>query len=197
MRLAQIQRSTTETEIEITLDLDGGGLYEVDTGCGFFNHMLELFARHGRFDLKLSVKGDVQVDYHHTVEDTGLALGRAFCEALGNHAGIARYGQMLLPMDEALVLVAVDMCGRAAPVLDLQIPAERVGDFDTELVAEFFTAFAREAGVALHIRRLAGTNSHHIIEAAFKGFARAMRQAVKMDADAPGEIPSTKGILRG
>ncbi len=195
MRLARMQRKTAETDIVMMLELDGGGLYEVDTGCGFLNHMLELFARHGRFDLKVSCKGDVQVDYHHTVEDTGLTLGRAFKQALGDCTGITRYGHMLLPMDEALVLAAVDVCGRGTLALDLQTPAERVGDFDTELVAEFFTAFVRESGVALHLRQLAGANSHHIIEAAFKGFARAMRQAVEINAEAPNEVPSTKGTL--
>uniref|UniRef100_S0DDV4 Imidazoleglycerol-phosphate dehydratase n=1 Tax=termite gut metagenome TaxID=433724 RepID=S0DDV4_9ZZZZ len=195
MRLARMQRKTAETEISMTLDLDGAGIYEVDTGCGFLNHMLELFARHGRFDLTVSCMGDVQVDYHHTVEDVGIVLGRAFAEALGDHTGIMRYGSMLLPMDEALVLVAADVCGRGTLVYDLQIPTERIGDFDTELVAEFFTAFARELGVALHIRQLAGANSHHIVEAAFKGFARAMKQAVEINVEAPDELPTTKGTI--
>jgi imidazoleglycerol-phosphate dehydratase len=194
-RIAKITRRTTETDITLTLNLDGTGQYEVDTGAGFLDHMLELFARHGRFDLAVSCKGDTRVDFHHTAEDVGICLGKAFAEALGEHRGIVRYGSFLLPMDEALVQVAVDLSGRASLNCDLSIPTPRVGDFDTELVEEFFLAFTRSAGATAHILQLAGTNSHHIIEAAFKGLARALTQACAIDPRAAGEIPSTKGII--
>ena len=187
MREASVARKTAETEIRLRLNLDGKGEYQVDTGCGFLNHMLELFARHGRFDLSVKCTGDTDVDDHHTVEDTGISLGCAFARALGDRRGVNRYGQRLLPMDEALALVAVDLSGRAF----------LVGTFDTELVKEFFLAFAREANVTLHIRALAGENTHHIIEAVFKGFGRAMREAVLIDPACAGEIPSTKGTLGG
>lgn len=195
MRTATVERNTNETQISLSLTLEGRGEYAVDTGCGFLNHMLELFTRHGRFDLKLHCAGDTQVDYHHTTEDIGIALGTAFKQAVGEGRGIVRYGSFVLPMDETLVLCAVDYSGRAYCDCRLEIPAQKVGDFDTELVGEFFEAFARSAGITLHLRRLAGVNSHHIIEAAFKGFARAMRQALAVDRDFIDEIPSTKGVL--
>lgn len=197
MRQWQITRRTTETDIALALQLDSAGRYELDTGCGFLDHMLALFARHGRFDLTVSCKGDTQVDDHHTAEDIGIALGQAFAGALGDKAGVGRYGQWLLPMDEALVLVAVDLSGRACLGYAADLPSQKVGTFDTELVKEFFLAFTRECGCTLHIRQLAGENTHHIIEAMFKGFGRAMRQAVAIDAALGGEIPSTKGTLGG
>ncbi len=195
MRISRQARKTTETDISLSLDIDGTGVYEIDTGCGFLNHMLELFTRHGRFNLSLTCKGDVQVDYHHTVEDVAIVLGKAFAEALGDRMGITRYGSMILPMDEALILAAVDISGRAVLGYGLAIPCQQVGDFDTELVKEFFLAFSRTIGAAIHLQQLAGENSHHIIEAAFKGFARAMAQAVKIDEEYALEIPSTKGVL--
>lgn len=195
MRNAAITRKTAETDITLTLNLDGTGEVSVDTGVGFLDHMLTLFARHGRFDLAVSCAGDTHVDDHHSVEDVAIALGAAFREALGDKRGIVRYGSMLLPMDEALVLVAADLSGRSTLRYNLTLPAQKVGTFDTELTEEFFLAFTRAAGVTLHLRQLDGTNTHHIIEAAFKGFGRALRQAVAMDPDAAGEIPSTKGVL--
>ena len=195
MRTAEIIRKTNETDIKIGLDLDGKGVSAVDTGCGFLDHMLTLFARHGRFDLTVRCAGDTQVDYHHTTEDIGIALGQAFMQALGEKRGIVRYGSMLLPMDETLVLCAVDLSGRAMLRYNLQIPAQKVGDFDTELGEEFFWGFVRSASATLHIRQLDGANSHHILEAAFKAFGRALRQAVSIDPDAADEIPSTKGSL--
>lgn len=194
-RTATITRNTEETDIELVLCLDGAGSYDIDTGCGFLNHMLELFARHGRFDLTVACRGDVQVDYHHTVEDIAIVLGRAFKQALGNCAGIYRYGQMILPMDEALILAAVDISGRAALGYTLEIPSEKVGDFDTELVQEFLLGFVRSLGCSVHVRQLAGNNSHHIIEGAFKALGRALAQAVAVDVDHAGEIPSTKGTI--
>lgn len=195
MRLARVQRATGETAINCTLEIDGGGVFEIDTGCGFLDHMLELFTRHGRFDLTLSCKGDVHIDYHHTVEDIGIVLGRAFSEALGDRAGIMRYGTVILPMDEALITAALDISGRGMLCYGLQVPAEKIGDFDTELVEEFFLAFAREMGITLHLRQLAGANSHHIVEGAFKAFGRALHMATDIDVDAPDEIPSTKGTI--
>lgn len=195
MRTASITRKTAETDITLTLRLDGTGRASVDTGVGFLDHMLTLFARHGRFDLTVTCRGDTQVDDHHSTEDIAIALGEAFREALGDKRGITRYGSMLLPMDEALVLVAADISGRGLLRCNLELPAQKVGTFDTELVEEFFIAFARTAGITLHLRQLDGTNTHHIIEAAFKGFGRAMRQAVSIDAAAADEIPSTKGVL--
>ena len=195
MRTAAITRTTAETDITLYLTLEGSGASTVDTGCGFLDHMLTLFARHGRFDLELSCKGDTYVDDHHSVEDIGIVLGQAFAQALGNKAGICRYGSILLPMDEALILCAVDISGRAMLRYDLDIPTQKVGTFDTELVKEFFWAFVRSAGVTLHLRGLDGENSHHIIEAAFKAFGRAMAQAAKQDPEYLGEIPSTKGVL--
>lgn len=195
MRRVEIERNTNETRIQMALNLDGSGRYQNDTGCGFLNHMLDLFARHGRFDLTVRCQGDMQVDAHHTVEDVGIVLGMAFKQALGDMRGITRYGSMLLPMDEALVLCAVDISGRAHLQYQAQIPSQKVGDFDTELAKEFFLAFCRSLNATLHIRQLDGENSHHIIEAMFKAFGRAMSQAVAMDERSAGEIPSTKGVL--
>ena len=195
MRTAEITRRTNETDVKLSLDLDGSGKSAVDTGCGFLDHMLTLFARHGRFDLTLSCKGDTNVDYHHTTEDVGIALGQAFADALGDKRGICRYGSTTLPMDEALIVTAVDLSGRAYLGYDLQIPTEKVGDFDTELTQEFFWGFVRSAAATLHVRQLAGSNSHHIIEGAFKSFGRTLRQAVAIDEAYRDEIPSTKGVL--
>ncbi len=195
MRNAQIDRKTTETDIALSVELDGTGIYDIDTGCGFLNHMLELFTRHGRFDITLRCNGDTYVDDHHTVEDIGIALGQAFSIALGDKKGIKRYGQCILPMDESLILTAADISGRGFLGYDLNIPTQKVGTFDTELVQEFWIAFARNACCTLHIRQLAGTNSHHIIEGAFKSAARSLREAVSIDSAAPDSIPSTKGLL--
>lgn len=195
MREASILRETAETKINLTLQLDGEGESHVSSGCGFLDHMLTLFASHGRFNLTLTCVGDTQVDDHHTVEDIGIALGQAFSKALGEKRGICRYGSMILPMDEALILSAVDLSGRGILCDALEIPTEKVGSFDTELVKEFWLAFVRNAGCALHIRQLAGENSHHIIEGAFKSVARSLRQAVAIDAAFADEIPSTKGVL--
>ncbi len=195
MRTVESNRKTTETDIKMKLNLDGTGVYEIKSGCGFLDHMLELFTRHGRFDLTVLCDGDVEVDFHHTVEDIGIVLGRAFLEALGDCRGIKRYGSFLLPMDEALVLVSLDISGRSGYYDGLAIPGYKIGDFDTQLVAEFFAAFCRAAGVTLHVRKLAGNNAHHIVEAAFKGFARAMKEAVSIDESAPDVIPSTKGTI--
>ncbi|MBE6584571.1 MAG: imidazoleglycerol-phosphate dehydratase HisB [Ruminococcaceae bacterium] len=195
MRAANIVRKTAETDIKLELTLDGGGKAEIDTGCGFLDHMLVLFASHGRFDLAVKCVGDVNVDYHHTVEDVGICLGQAFAQALGEKKGIERYGSMVLPMDEALILAAVDFSGRDYLAFDVEIPSIKVGDFDTELVEEFWLAFVRNADCTLHLRKLAGKNSHHIIEGAFKAAARAFRMAVKIDAERANEIPSTKGVL--
>ncbi len=195
MRNAQIDRKTTETDIALSVELDGTGIYDIDTGCGFLNHMLELFTRHGRFDITLRCNGDTYVDAHHTVEDIGIALGQAFSIALGDKKGIKRYGQCILPMDESLILTAADISGRGFLGYDLNIPTQKVGTFDTELVQEFWIAFARNACCTLHIRQLAGTNSHHIIEGAFKSAARSLREAVSIDSAAPDSIPSTKGLL--
>lgn len=195
MREAQITRNTKETQITLTLNLDGSGTYSIDTGCGFLDHMLELFAAHGSFDLTVTCKGDTKVDYHHTVEDVAIVLGKAFDQALGDRAGIIRYGSMILPMDEALILAAVDISGRAALGYALEIPAQKVGDFDTELVKEFMTAFSRALGAAVHVKQFAGENSHHIIEGAFKALARALKAAVAIDQRMNGRIPSTKGLI--
>lgn len=195
MRTAELTRTTAETDIRLTLALDGGGVSDVDSGCGFLDHMLTLFARHGRFDLTLRCKGDTQVDYHHTTEDIGIVLGSAFAQALGEKRGVRRYGSMLLPMDEALILCALDLSGRACLVYALAPPTQKVGDFDTELCEEFFQGFVRSAACTLHLRQLAGTNSHHIIEGAFKAFGRALREAVSVEEAWKDEIPSTKGML--
>ncbi len=193
-RTAEIARTTAETDISLSLALDGGAV-AVDSGCGFLDHMLTLFARHGRFGLTLRCKGDTNVDYHHTTEDVGIVLGQAFAEALGDKRGIRRYGSMLLPMDEALILCAVDLSGRAYLGYELNVPTQKVGDFDTELAKEFFWGFARSAACTLHLRKFAGENSHHILEGAFKAFGRAMREAVAIDDACRDEIPSTKGML--
>ena len=195
MRTAEIKRDTNETKITLTLNLDGSGISKISTGVGFLDHMLTLFARHGSFDLSVTCKGDVEVDDHHSTEDIGICLGSAFAEALGTMAGINRYGNIILPMDESLILCAADISGRSYLGYGLQIPTEKVGTFDTELVEEFFLAFTRKAGLTLHFQQLAGTNSHHIIEGAFKAFGRVMKQAVAVDPSLGGQIPSTKGVL--
>ena len=195
MRQSEISRKTGETDVKIRLDLDGTGEYAIDTGVGFLNHMLELFARHGRFNLQVTCKGDTWVDDHHSTEDIGIALGLAFDQALGDRKGITRYGSMLLPMDESLIESAVDISGRGMLAYGLDIPTEKVGTFDTELVEDFFQAFAQNARCTLHLRQMAGRNSHHIIEGAFKSVARSLRTAVKIDPDTADEIPSTKGVL--
>ena len=195
MRNAAVERKTNETDIRLTLALDGTGESRVVTGVGFLDHMLTLFARHGRLDLTVDCAGDTWVDDHHTVEDVGIVLGEAFARALGDKRGITRYGSALLPMDEALVLCAVDCSGRSLLRYGLTLNAYKVGTFDTELVEEFFLAFTRSAGVTLHLKQLDGSNTHHIIEAAFKAFGRVMGQAVSIDPKAADEIPSTKGVL--
>ena len=195
MRRAEIKRKTAETNIFVILELDGSGSSKINTGCGFLDHMLTLFAKHARFDLEVTCDGDVQVDYHHTVEDIGICLGMAFARAIDQKRGIRRYGDTLLPMDEALILSALDISGRGESYYELCIPTEKVGDFDTELCEEFWRAFARDAGITLHLRQLAGKNSHHIIEGAFKSVARSLRIAVSIDPDFAGDIPSTKGSL--
>lgn len=195
MKTAQINRKTLETDIQLTLNLDGSGKSVIHTGCGFLDHMLTLFASHGRFDLTVSCQGDTYVDDHHTVEDIGICLGKAFSEALADRRGITRYGNFLLPMDEALILTAVDISGRSCLCCQLEIPTEKIGTFDTELVEEFFLGFVRNCPMSLHIRKLAGSNSHHIVEGCFKSVARSLKAAVAMDASAAGQIPSTKGVL--
>ena len=195
MRTAELNRTTAETDIRLALNLDGRGNSEIETGCGFLDHMLTLFAKHGRFDLILTCRGDTYVDDHHTVEDIGIALGQAFATALGDKKGICRYGSTTLPMDESLILSAVDLSGRSYLGYGLEIPTEKVGSFDTELVEEFFLGFTRNAACNLHIRQLAGTNSHHIIEGTFKSVARSLKEAVAIDMAFADEIPSTKGVL--
>ena len=195
MRRKKIVRETKETKITLALEIDGTGAYEINTGCGFLDHMLELFARHGRFDLAIECEGDTQVDYHHTTEDIGIALGAAFRDALEDKRGINRYGSMLLPMDEALVLCAADISGRSCVRFDVCLPAPKVGDFDTELVQEFILALSREMGLTVHVKQLAGENTHHIIETVFKGLGRALRTACAIEEEYADEIPSTKGVL--
>lgn len=195
MRSTDITRDTKETQIRLTLNLDGTGKAQVDSGCGFLNHMLTLFAAHGSFDLTVSCKGDTDVDDHHTVEDLGIALGQAFTRALGEKRGITRYGQFFLPMDEALVLCAVDLSGRDCLVWALDLPAAKVGTFDTELGKEFWLGFVRNCPCALHFRQFSGENTHHILEAAFKGAGRALKAAVSIDPSHADDIPSTKGVL--
>ena len=195
MRNAEIKRKTAETDISLFIELDGKGKSEIASGCGFLDHMLTLFSSHSRSDLKLTCKGDTQVDYHHTAEDIGIALGSAIKKAIGDKKGINRYGSFILPMDEALIMCAIDISGRSHLSYSLEIPTERVGDFDTELVEEFFEALTREAGITLHVKKLDGKNSHHIIEGAFKAFARALRIAVAIDPTLGDEVPSTKGVL--
>lgn len=195
MREAEIIRRTAETDIRLKLKLDGTGASEIDTGCGFMDHMLTLFARHGRFDLQVKCVGDTHVDDHHSVEDIGICLGQAFAQALGDMGGICRYGSTILPMDEALLLTAVDISGRAHLSFDADTPSQKIGAFDTELVKEFWLGFVRKANVTLHIRKLAGENSHHIVEGMFKSAARTLRAACTVDPSLNGEIPSTKGVL--
>ncbi len=195
MRVSKIDRKTRETDISLRLDLDGTGKCNINTDCGFLNHMLELFAKHSRFDLDVTCKGDTEVDFHHTVEDVGIVLGQAISEALGDKRGITRYGSMILPMDETLVLTAMDISGRAYLNFDAEMPCQKVGEMDTELVEEFFWAFVRNCNVTLHIKLLDGKNTHHIIEGIFKSFARTMKTAVSIDPSLGGEIPSSKGVL--
>ena len=195
MRTSQIKRTTAETDISLAIHLDGTGASKIATSCGFLDHMLTLFAKHGRFDLDVTCVGDTYVDYHHTAEDIGICLGKAFAEALGDKKGIIRYGDTTLAMDESLILTAVDISGRGGCYYALDIPTEKVGDFDTELVQEFFIAFANNAGLTLHLRQLCGTNSHHIIEGAFKSVARSLKKAVAIDKAFANEVPSTKGLL--
>jgi len=195
VRTYNMERNTAETKIKLSLNLDGTGICNIRTGCGFMDHMLVLFAKHGRFDLNVECVGDTQVDDHHTVEDIGICLGEAFAAALGDKRGIVRYGNMILPMDEALILSAVDLSGRSMLVYGLDIPTEKVGTFDTELTEEFWLAFTRCSNCTLHIQQLAGKNSHHIIEGCFKSVARSLRQAVFIDPVCMDEIPSTKGVL--
>ena len=193
MRTAEVKRNTAETKISLRLNLDGSGRSEIDTGVGFLNHMLTLFAAHGKFDLTLTCQGDTPVDDHHIVEDIGICLGQAFQAALGDKRGITRYGSFLLPMDEALILAAVDISGRSCLCYGLEIPTEKIGTFDTQLVEEFFLGFVRNCPMSLHLRQLAGKNAHHIVEGAFKSVARALKAAVSLDGS--NEIPSTKGVL--
>lgn len=195
MRIAEINRKTNETDITLKLNIDGRGESSIDSGCGFLDHMLTLLSRHARFDLELKCIGDTQVDFHHTVEDIGIVLGDALRKALGDLKGINRYGSFILPMDESLILTALDISGRSHLSYELEIPAQKVGDFDTELAREFFESFVRKADITLHIKQLAGFNSHHIIEGAFKSVARSLRTAVAIDKDFGDEIPSTKGVL--
>ena len=195
MRTARIERKTAETDIDLTLTIEGTGTSEIATGCGFLDHMLTLFARHGRFDLAVRCQGDTWVDDHHTVEDVAICLGEAFARALGELRGVCRYGSCTLPMDEALILTAVDLSGRGMLCCELRIPTEKVGTFDTQLAEEFLLALARRGNMTLHVRQLAGRNSHHIIEGVFKSLARSLRQAAAVDPACSGEIPSTKGVL--
>ncbi len=195
MRQATCNRKTAETDIALSINLDGTGKSEIDSGVGFLDHMLTLFSKHARFDLTVRCAGDTNVDDHHSVEDIGIALGEAIKDALGDKRGVVRYGSMLLPMDETLVLVALDLSGRAYLRYDAQIPTQKIGTFDTELVQEFFLALVRTAGITLHVKQMDGENSHHIVEAMFKALGRAMRQAVSIDAAFADEIPSTKGVL--
>ena len=195
MRKSEINRKTKETDIYLSLVLDGSGKSEIDTGVGFFDHMLTLFAAHGMFDLVVKCNGDLEVDAHHTVEDVGICLGKAFAEALGDMKGIKRYADKIIPMDESLILCALDISGRPHLSLDLEVPAKRVGNFDTELVSEFFLSFVRNAKMTLHIKKMAGRNTHHIIEGCFKAFGRALDEAVMIDSRRAGVLPSTKGVL--
>lgn len=195
MRISAIRRKTAETDISLELNLDGAGNSTIASGCGFLDHMLTLFAKHAGYDLTVSCKGDVEVDYHHSAEDIGIALGKAFYEALGDKRGIARYGDIVLPMDETLIMAAVDISGRDYATIRLDIAAEKVGDFDTELCEEFWLAFVREAKITLHVNQLAGKNAHHIIEGTFKAVARALGKATGVDEKRKDEIPSTKGVL--
>lgn len=194
-RVARIARTTKETDIELSLDLDGTGATDIDTGIGFFDHMLTAFGRHGLFDLSVRVSGDLEVDGHHSVEDAGIVLGQAFAQALGDKRGIRRFGSLMLPMDETLIAAAVDISGRGALYWDAQVPEVMLGNFDAGLAKEFFIAFAANAGVTLHVREMAGENTHHVVEAIFKAVARAMRAACEYDERAGDALPSTKGVL--
>ncbi|MDL2287742.1 imidazoleglycerol-phosphate dehydratase HisB [Eubacteriales bacterium OttesenSCG-928-G02] len=195
MRSTNIIRKTNETNIQLFIDIDGKGDSVIATGIGFFNHMLTLFARHGRFDLKINCEGDTDVDYHHSVEDIGIVLGQAFAKCLDDCKGIIRYGSFTLPMDEALIMTNIDISGRPHLSFNIDYKYDIVGDFDCELIKEFFLAFVRNAGMTIHINKISGENTHHIIEGIFKSFARALAQAIKIDSDFPDEIPSTKGVL--
>ncbi|MBQ4104684.1 MAG: imidazoleglycerol-phosphate dehydratase HisB [Clostridia bacterium] len=195
MRTSTIKRNTEETKIELSLNLDGKGESKIDTGCGFFDHMLTLFSKHSKIDLDVTCKGDINVDYHHTVEDIGIVLGKALLEALGDKKGINRYADTILPMDESLILTALDVSGRSYLGFDVVFPTEKIGDFDTELVEEFFMALTRCAEITLHIKKMAGENSHHIAEGIFKSFARSLRTAVALDENFKDQLPSTKGVL--
>ncbi len=195
MRTGEVIRKTAETDIMLTLNLDGTGLHRIDTGCGFLDHMLTLFASHGKFDLTVTCQGDTYVDDHHTVEDVGICLGKAFSQALGDKRGITRYGFFILPMDEALILSAVDISGRSHLGYDLRIPTQKIGNFDTELIEEFFLGFVRSCPMSLHLKKMEGANSHHIAEGAFKSLARSLKAAVAIDPTAPNAVPSTKGVL--
>lgn len=195
MRTSTIKRNTAETKIELSLNLDGKGESKIDTGCGFFDHMLTLFSKHSKIDLDVTCKGDINVDYHHTVEDIGIVLGKAILEALGDKKGINRYADTILPMDESLILTAIDISGRSYLGFDVLFPSQKIGDFDTELVEEFFMALVRSAEITLHIKKMAGENSHHIAEGIFKSFARSLRVAVALDENFKDQLPSTKGVL--
>ena len=195
MREATIIRKTNETDLDLSIKLDGTGVSDISTGCGFLDHMLTLFARHSRTDLTVKCVGDTNVDFHHTAEDVAICLGKVIKDALGDKKGIMRYADVTLPMDEALILCAIDISGRGGSYYALEIPAYKVGDFDTELCEEFFAALARESGITIHLRQLAGTNSHHIIEGAFKAFARAFKSAITVEEKYKDEIPSTKGVI--
>lgn len=196
MRTSGLTRKTNETKISLSLSLDGSGKSNVDTGCSFLDHMLTQFANHSKFDLYVNCEGDTNIDFHHTVEDVGILLGRAFYEALGDRRGINRFADVIIPKDESLIMAAVDISGRSYLAFDVPFETEKIGEFDTELVEEFFTAFSRNAGVTLHIKKLAGINSHHISECTFKAFARVLRIAVACDSEFKNDIPSTKGVLR-
>lgn len=195
MRTAEINRKTAETDIKLSLNVDGTGKYQIQTGCGFLDHMLTLFSKHGKFDLTVKCVGDVEVDFHHTVEDVGICLGEAFKKALGDKRGIFRYGDSAIPMDETLILSAVDLSGRSTLCYGLKVPAKRLKDFETELIEEFFLAFTRSLEATLHFVQLSGRNSHHVLEGAFKSFARSMRKACEIDSKSIGEVPSSKGVL--
>lgn len=195
LRTTSTERNTLETKISLSLNIDGTGKSNIDTGCGFLNHMLTLFCKHGCFDMELFCQGDVEVDDHHTVEDIGIVMGKAFSEALSDKRGITRYGDIILPMDEALVLCAIDVSGRSYLGYSLKVPCQKVGNFDTELVKEFYAAFVNNFPISLHLTQLAGENSHHIIEAGFKAFARALKIALAIDLDSPDSLPTTKGVL--
>lgn len=195
MRTSTIKRNTEETKIELSLNLDGKGESKINTGCGFLDHMLTLFSKHSKIDLDVTCKGDINVDYHHTVEDIGIVLGKALLEALGDKKGINRYADTILPMDEALILTAIDISGRSYLGFNVTFSSQKIGDFDSELVEEFFMALVRSAEITLHIKKISGENSHHIAEGIFKSFARSLRAAVALDENFKDQLPSTKGVL--